>query len=593
MTASKSTYKASYKHAHEGFTSATEWLSDERMSRCKILHWLSEKIDRTPSALANAALFFLLSVLALNPSGLSPILMNGLGLLPATYGSFKYLKKGGIGVEPLTPGGKRKDAERQYKETGKRWLDYWLVYSTSLIVESVVGEEIILAVVPFWWAIKGFVIIWFLVGFSSEVKKEVIKPKPLRLRPLSKIAARIQASSTPSPAIVPAPSGKGRHVNDGDDEDSSEGVTAVESDTALSTSYQERAGTLDPTLHRRLAADESIVLSATPVIPYKPRRSGARDRVQSRSDSHSESEMSSPFDLGDGSASTEGSSNDDDDDDVDSTSEESDSEEDSDTRSEEDSESDESPTDSSSIATGTESPFSVASEGSQSESSDEADNVVLPPGTPLDELALRGLKTINTPVSPAVENILEEALELGNPSRSVAQAEGQSIEANIPDEVVQGEEVDSLGGEERSSSATNSEVEVKKFDEKAGDGNNGGIRLAEHENGSPITEALPLKSVVEKDSVLDASVPKDDSLADKVHDAAEDGEVVKVSLEDLLAMDDEPLATTGPADAVSKETELMGERISPSEQEEEADGGIAPSRVTAPLQLKAKRGDRI
>ncbi|WVQ97671.1 hypothetical protein IAU59_004785 [Kwoniella sp. CBS 9459] len=563
MAGIKITYTASYKRAGQALTTAAEWLSDERMSRCKILHWLSDKIDRTPSALANAALFFLLSVLALNPSGLSPVLTNGLGLVSAAYGSFSHLNKGDVGLEPLSLGGKKKDAERQYREKSKRWLDYWLVYATSLVVESVAGEDIVSAAVPLWWATKGLAIIWFLVGFSDGARKEVIKPKPLRLRLSSKIASRVQASSTPTPVVAPAPSSKGRHVNDGDDEDSSEGQIAVDPETALSASYQQRAGTLDRTLHRRLAADETVVLSATPVIPHKPRRSsGGRQR----SDSQSDSEMSSPFDLSDGSASNSESSESNTDDDE-TASEESDSEEDSDIRSQADSESDESPSASESEAspgTASDSPSSAASGSYHDESSDEADEVVLPPGTPLDELALRGIKTVQTPVSPLVEDTLTQAIEsavLSQQPDPDEEKEGRSSEVGKQEEIVMSDGSDAPVTDKRASEAG---VNIGKTGPE--------VDKHERQESQSFTDDVPTR-------VLQT-------------EATNEGEVVKLSLEELLAMDDDPPANDDVGKVTEPVAELVGENAAAHGADQVGAENMA-NGVTAPLQFTSKRGDKI
>ncbi|WVQ84691.1 hypothetical protein IAT38_006846 [Cryptococcus sp. DSM 104549] len=472
----------------QSLVSASEHFNDEKMSQYPLLLSISNRIDRPPFVLAHCSLLILLSVLLLNPNHLSPVLTNLLGLLPAFYLTFKHLHAPALGLSgstpPMTPGLQRKrndDAEWAKHQTTRWWMDYWVVYGTSVFVESTLGEDTVLALVPLWWAFKAVGLVWALVSYGEgETGKERARPKPLRLKPRSKNPQQVAVSSpSPSPEhkdtaqlLAARPSAR---PTDGDDE--SEGTTAVESPTPSSAQLRDmRAEMRDIT---------PPALSAPPVNMTTPVDT-PRSEVGS--------ERSEPFGLTDS--------------DDDSDSEESDSGSDSDdSDSDSDSESsDGTPSDGSGsgTASSTGSP-SVLNSANSDESSDSND-AILPPDTPLDELALADKLTLQLPKSGS--ELSEEHLKM------------QALNAK---ELGSGSQADGEGAVE---------VELGGAKEKP--------KLADISTTSPIASrpAFTNPPAPAQSGTTPAPRPTTASTPGSgIATGGADGEVTRLTLDDLLAME--------------------------------------------------------
>ncbi|WWC94986.1 hypothetical protein V866_001838 [Kwoniella sp. B9012] len=333
----------------------SDWLNDDKLSRCHLLKYISDHVDRPPSVLAKASLIFGLSVILINPSDSSSSLTNGLGLIPASYKTLQFLQY--TESSSKTPGLKKKE-NLVRREKLKKWLDYWVIYSTTCTVEEVVGEDAVLSLIPLWCALKAGWIVWFLVGLLDDDLGNEVRPEPLRLRPRSIIATK------DSPSASSSTSSDDTSVSGGSPYPPSTGVPA-DTPTDTETGSEEYSISPDPEpaasqsptaispgqvrkLRAELADLDSPPLSRTPDLPKWAETAvtpitGISSKP-SRPDTSNDSGLSPQSKRGAQSDSEDSSSGSD--------------------------------------------------EASDSDDSDNSDDVVLPAGTPLDELALAGKKTI-------------------------------------------------------------------------------------------------------------------------------------------------------------------------------------------------------
>ncbi|KAK6909305.1 hypothetical protein I203_103322 [Kwoniella mangroviensis CBS 8507] len=351
----KETYTPSVHKIVNSLSGISDGLNDEKLSRCHSLKYISDHVDRPPSVLAKASLIFGLSVILLNPSDSSSSLTNALGLIPASYNTLQFL--GHTESSSNTPGLKKKE-NLVRKEKLKKWLDYWVIYSTTCIFEKLVGEDLILSVIPLWSALKAGWIVWFLVGLLDDDLENEVRPEPLRLRSRSIIATK------DSPFDSSSTSSDDTSVSGGSPYSPSTSVPA-DTPTETETGFEESSISPDPEpassesptaispgqareLRAELAELDSPPLSRTPDLPRRADRAVTPiTGISSNPDNPDTSDVTehSP-------QSKRG--------------EQSDSEDTS----------------------------SGSDETSGSDDSDNSDDVVLPAGTPLDELALAGKKTL-------------------------------------------------------------------------------------------------------------------------------------------------------------------------------------------------------
>ncbi|WVQ77479.1 hypothetical protein IAR50_007165 [Cryptococcus sp. DSM 104548] len=176
---SATSYRPLMIQASQAWGALKDYLSDERMAQYPSLATLSNKVDRPPSVLAHSILLAILSVLLLNPYKLSNIIVNSLALLGLVRLTLVYLATLSEDACPKSPPVPK--PTKQWSSSTRRLLDYWVVYSTSIFLESTFEEDTLMALVPLWWAFKGLTVVWFLMG--SGERKERPKPEPLRLKP--------------------------------------------------------------------------------------------------------------------------------------------------------------------------------------------------------------------------------------------------------------------------------------------------------------------------------------------------------------------------------------------------------------------------
>ncbi|ODN73463.1 hypothetical protein L202_07975 [Cryptococcus amylolentus CBS 6039] len=198
-------YKPLKTRASEAWGALKTYLDDEKMAQFPLLVTLSHKIDRPPSVLAHSFLLALLSVLLLNPYNLSGIIVNSLAHAGLVWSSYSYLAtlSGDVNHKASAMA---KPAELWPSST-RRLMDYWVVYSTSIFLESTLGEDTLVALVPLWWAFKGLAVVWVIT--VSKERKERPKPKPLKLEQRSTVATTrtpqtfyADQSSSPSTASL-------------------------------------------------------------------------------------------------------------------------------------------------------------------------------------------------------------------------------------------------------------------------------------------------------------------------------------------------------------------------------------------------------
>ncbi|TYJ54052.1 hypothetical protein B9479_005316 [Cryptococcus floricola] len=178
-------YKPLKTRASEAWGALKTYLDDERMAQYPLLVTLSHKIDRPPSVLAHSLLLALLSVLLLNPYNLSGLIVNSLAHAGLVWSSFSYLATVSGDVNHKASA-MAKPAELRPSSTTRRLMDYWVVYSTSIFLESTLGEDTLVALVPLWWAFKGLAVVWVIT--VSKERKERPKPMPLKLAQRSTVA---------------------------------------------------------------------------------------------------------------------------------------------------------------------------------------------------------------------------------------------------------------------------------------------------------------------------------------------------------------------------------------------------------------------
>ncbi|WWC68277.1 uncharacterized protein I206_102200 [Kwoniella pini CBS 10737] len=369
QSAEKQTYSPVVTRCLQYPVTLSDWMDDERMSHCSILMYMSERLDRPPSVLAKAAIIFYISVIILNPSNQSLIFVNILGLLPAAYNTLNHLWESD--TRPNKPGLKKKENEMRIERT-RRWLDYWIIFGTSCMIESSLGEESLLSLIPFWYVTKSIWIIWFLITLLNNDRGKAIRPEPLKLRPRSILASRDPSTpDTKSPEVTPSPS-TAEYQNELDytsgSKDSLESFSSKSS--SLVSSEPISPDRLD-SIRQELRDKASPALSVTPVNYREGRIVTPFTGISSAHDATDESTNSSP--------SSDGSHH-------------HDTEQDDIGGEDEDGQGDRS------------------DQSSSSDEPDESDVVILPPDTPLDELALRGKKTIELS-SPTNSDSSESTLD--------------------------------------------------------------------------------------------------------------------------------------------------------------------------------------
>ncbi|WVO15048.1 hypothetical protein L204_102692 [Cryptococcus depauperatus] len=328
--------------------------NDEKMSQYSVINRLSIILDRPPSVLTHSIILLLLSVLLLNPFHLSGVSLNAVTMVWLGWMTVSYFSAEEKAV--VASKSKSQKSTKKWPDDAKKLVDCWVLYSASVFIESTFGEETLLTIVPLYWAFKGIAIIRTMMVLYD--KKERMKPKPLKLKPRPKNTRNI-LSSSPSPAQLPEGTSKTSYA---DDESSSQGDTAVDSVPTPSSSQLRQ-------MRQQLEKTTPPPLSRTP--------DNIRDMLPNPDKTPGSSNSSEPFGL---SGNLDHSK---------------------------DSESD-----SADLKHSSESDNSASTSGSGSAHLlDDAEDVFIPPGTPLDDLALRGIRSKFMPEVKEYE-LSEEAKKL-------------------------------------------------------------------------------------------------------------------------------------------------------------------------------------
>jgi len=108
-------------------------------------------------------------MLLLSPAGIAPLLADTLGVIIGVWATFgHFLDQNELGQ--IT------GSVSEREETTKKWLDYWVIYSTTSMSENIFGD-LILKLVPFWYVFKVGACMWIIMasvkGQDSVVNKEV------------------------------------------------------------------------------------------------------------------------------------------------------------------------------------------------------------------------------------------------------------------------------------------------------------------------------------------------------------------------------------------------------------------------------------
>ncbi|WRT70123.1 uncharacterized protein IL334_007117 [Kwoniella shivajii] len=518
------------------------WLDDEKLSRSTTLKWISDRVDRPPSVLAEASILFLLSVLLLNPSNISPTLTNALGLLPATCQSLSDLFESEI-VSSQKGLGKKKEITFR-KEINRKWLDYWIIYGTTLMVESVLTQEVLLTMIPIWWALKALWIYWFLIRFLDE-KRDNSKPQPLRLRPRSIIATKDQ----PSPDSTPESPEDDQETEDEfeeTDEDSLSDHTPfpVERHTSRNLSSRELA--------QIMKESSSPGLSITPVGKDTYGVTPLPDSAESSS-----------FDDSEGSNRSNQFS---------------------------DESSDDLEDDASARGMSPQSQNGSTRSYDSYDSDDSNDVIAIDPDTPLDELALRGKKTriLDSPTSSIseeeelesdqsnVDSHVNEREDGSKATKEIEEIAKKEETTKIAREVDQSKEVKDVGHGEVNEilAEAHSEKPKGKLDLDALKKDQNPAKMVEEIRPIP-GESGPEPEIHQEDtskedkSLVQASIEITDlpgeakqtqmSTKDEMSRRppnVHDGEVVKLSLEDLLALEEEGKGKVGQGQGANEDVHV-------------------------------------
>ncbi|WWC91796.1 uncharacterized protein L201_006743 [Kwoniella dendrophila CBS 6074] len=496
----------------------------QKLSRCTLVKSLSDRLDRPPSVLVNASIVFLLSVIILNPYDLSFSISNGFGLIPMGYITIKHMIESENTVNK--PGLKKKENSLKTQKS-KKYLDFWLIYGTSIMLENVISQNNLTTLIPFWFLLKTIWITWFLIGLLDDLESNAIIPKPLQLGKVSAHQSKeapspgsSSASSTDSDSASESPYPSSRDMTDDEDSESDHSDYLSESDAALPTNIAPTTAALSA-ITTELNEMHSPPISRTPEFTRNGKLLTPLTGVSPSSD------LSSRSASGDDHSS-----------------------------------------DTSSIKATKIKSSTVSSDrgntvhsddpASQSDSersyrSDDSNDVMLPPDTPLDELALRGKKTIELPSPQSCDS--EDSDDEGDerlPAKPV------STKSSIKDGT----------HEDAESDATNVSgiplVEAKEEEPKISDQFAKEDKPPFVENKGPVLGATPpkiLKQVsvseygreVELDQEnieneykvgeVNQEIKKDkvedpDNSENPQKSGLKEGEVIKLSMEDLLAMDE-------------------------------------------------------
>ncbi|WWD03760.1 hypothetical protein V865_001816 [Kwoniella europaea PYCC6329] len=493
LTNKKETYTPLVHRIVNSLSGISDWLNDDKLSRCHLLKYISDHVDRPPSVLAKASSIFGLSVILLNPSDSSSSLTNALGLIPASYKTLQFLQY--TESSSNTPGLKKKE-NLVRREKMKKWLDYWVIYSTTCIVEKLVGEDVILGVIPLWWALKAGWIVWFLVGLLDDDLENEVRPQPLRLRPRSIVATEDSPSASSSRSSddtsvsggSPCPPSTGVPADTPTKSETGSEESNISSDPEWASSESPTA--ISPGQARELRAElaelDSPPLSKTPDLPKRADRAVTPitgiSSSPCRSDTSEDTGLSPQVQRG----------------------EQSDSENTS----------------------------SVSDEASGSDDSDNSDDVVLPAGTPLDELALAGKKTLELDSSD--EEYQDERHEYRKSSEKIIDVQ-EKEKSKVAPELSRGDKHDKKSrGEDLNQCKSN--IEFAKTSP---------ANMVDIEKTSDLTKDTDSNETELAITDIPSAAPKTASDVKRSNEKPNlDGEVVKLSMDELLTMNE----SDGPQD---------------------------------------------
>ncbi|KAK8853305.1 hypothetical protein IAR55_004009 [Kwoniella newhampshirensis] len=549
-----STYIPMTVRLRQMLAEAADLISDESAAQVPPIRILSELLDRPPSVLANSSLLLLLSLIVLNPFDLSPILTNLIGVLPVSYLTLRHL----ISSEMEGRVSGLKGIERSM-----RWMDYWVVFGTSQVVESWIGEEVMFFLVPFYWGFKTLAIMWFLLSLVPSGKRQTNKPKPKPLRLKSKSKTNAQLGPISSPERSPEEKGKASLL------DSSASATthsaAVQNRQELTESNSTESDSSDDESSHDGSTDEATTPYGNGPATLGVQTKAISPGADSPSDSFTpgspptpiseygaptslsdESPRSSPLELSQSRSLSSDlySDHTNDDDDV--------SDDDTDSNSDSITDTD----------------------------SDDSNDIMLPPGTPLDELALRGLKTVISPMaSPLPERSNHFQFELDD---EVKDATGDSRSGSGED-LDQKQEQDAVDTNDESKESGRPQI-ISKDGDLAPTVQDTETYLSAVQV-KPIDQVGTANTDTKPHESTSGPSQKESEPNSVVKSQEAEGVTVKLSLEELLALEG-----LGVDPQAKLENSALGE--DKATKEDEAVEEVEVAAETAPLNVK-KREDGV
>jgi hypothetical protein len=133
----------------------------QQAQKIRTLVWLSRKTDRNVELLYRSGLAMLFVILLLDPSMAQPITNLAGTLLPA-YSSIRHLVELEHGHGNEATYSPALTVRCETKDKSCRWLDYWIVFTGTILLESGIDGRTLAWIVPGWWALKLLGIMAFL-----------------------------------------------------------------------------------------------------------------------------------------------------------------------------------------------------------------------------------------------------------------------------------------------------------------------------------------------------------------------------------------------------------------------------------------------
>ncbi|ORY35786.1 hypothetical protein BCR39DRAFT_502991 [Naematelia encephala] len=130
-------------------------LSSNGLSNSRPITYLSNKVDRPPEVLSNAILIFTLVTLLVNPEGLASIIADLITYSIGLTSTLSYLRAS--------------DRAQKAKNELSKILDFWVVLGGCIVIEGILGRDLIDYLIPLWWVGKVAILGWIMLGSTVPV----------------------------------------------------------------------------------------------------------------------------------------------------------------------------------------------------------------------------------------------------------------------------------------------------------------------------------------------------------------------------------------------------------------------------------------